>query len=61
MRVIASQKLPQDSGESIFAARHQDVSQGPLGLKCRFVRDIEWRDTVRSLIVTYLPIIFSRN
>ena len=31
MRVIASQKLPRDSGESIFAARHQDVSQGPLG------------------------------
>ena len=24
-------KLPRDSGESIFAARHQDVSQGPLG------------------------------
>ena len=31
MRVIASQKLPRDSGESIFAARHQDASQGPLG------------------------------
>ena len=31
MRVIESQKLPRDSGESIFAARHQDVSQGPLG------------------------------
>ena len=31
MRVIASQKLPRDIGESIFAARHQDVSQGPLG------------------------------
>ena len=30
-RVIESQKLPRDSGESIFAARHQDVSQGPLG------------------------------
>ena len=29
-RVIASQKLPRDSGETIFAARHQDVSQGPL-------------------------------
>ena len=29
--VIESQKLPRDSGESIFAARHQDVSQGPLG------------------------------
>ena len=28
MRVIASQKLPR---ESIFAARHQDVSQSPLG------------------------------
>ena len=23
--------FPRDSGESIFAARHQDVSQGPLG------------------------------
>ena len=31
-RVIASQKLSRDSGESIFAARHQGVSQGPLGL-----------------------------
>ena len=31
MRVIASQKLPRDSEESIFAARHQDASQGPLG------------------------------
>ena len=27
MRAIASQKLPRDSGESISAARHQDVSQ----------------------------------
>ena len=25
-RVIESQKLPRDSGESIFAARRQDVS-----------------------------------
>ena len=31
VRVIASQKLPRHSGESIFAARHLDVSQGPLG------------------------------
>ena len=31
-RVIESQKLPRDSGESIFAAMHQDVSQGPLGI-----------------------------
>ena len=31
MRVIASQKLLRDSGESIFAARHQDVSQGRQG------------------------------
>ena len=30
MRVITSQKLLRDSGESMFAARHQDVSQGPL-------------------------------
>ena len=30
MRVIASQKLPRDSGDSMFAARHQDVSSGPL-------------------------------
>ena len=29
-RVIASQKLSRDSGETIFATRHQDVSQGPL-------------------------------
>ena len=26
MRVIASQKSPQDNGESIFAAKHQDAS-----------------------------------
>ena len=35
VRVIASQKLSRDStarGESIFAARHQDASQGPLGM-----------------------------
>ena len=25
--------MPRDSGESIFSARHQDVSQGPLGRK----------------------------
>ena len=30
-RVIESQKMPRDGGESIFAARHQDVSQGPVG------------------------------
>ena len=30
-RIKTSQKLPRDSGESIFAARHQDVLQGPLG------------------------------
>ena len=30
-RVIKSQQWPRDSGQSIFAARHQDVSQGPLG------------------------------
>ena len=30
-RVIVSQKLSRDSGQTIFAARHQDVSQGPLG------------------------------
>ena len=29
--VVESLKLSRDSGESIFAARHQDVSQGPLG------------------------------
>ena len=29
-RVFASQKLPRDSGETIFAARQQSVSQGPL-------------------------------
>ena len=33
MRVAASQKLLRDSGEAIFAARHQDASQGPLGKK----------------------------
>ena len=32
MRVIESQNLPRDSGESVFAARHQDVSQGPLAM-----------------------------
>ena len=32
LRVIASQKLTRDNGESIFTARHLDVSQGPLGL-----------------------------
>ena len=36
MRVIASQKLPRDSGVSIFAARHQSVSQGPLGRFAQF-------------------------
>ena len=30
-RAIASQKLSRDRGEPIFAARHHDVSQGPLG------------------------------
>ena len=35
-RVIASQKLPRDSGETIFAARHQSVSQGPLGVEFCF-------------------------
>ena len=29
---IASQQLPRDSGESIFAARQQDVSQGSVGV-----------------------------
>ena len=31
MSSLVGQKLPRDSRESIFAARHQDVSQGPLG------------------------------
>ena len=30
-RVVASQKSSRDSGETIVAARHQDVSHGPLG------------------------------
>ena len=30
-RVIESQKLSRDSGETIFTVRHQGVSQGPLG------------------------------
>ena len=34
VRAIASQKLLRDSGESISAARHQDVSQGALGRNC---------------------------
>ena len=34
-RVNASQKLPRDSGESIFAARHQDASRGPLSENLR--------------------------
>ena len=38
MRVTASQKLSRDSGESIFAARHQDVSQGSFQ-KGPFARD----------------------
>ena len=37
-RVIESQKLPRDSGESIFAARHQGVSHGPLGLAQKYDR-----------------------
>ena len=45
MRVAASQKLPRDSGESILAARHQDVSQGPLGTH----RDWRSQNSVRSL------------
>ena len=32
-RVIESQKMPRDSGESIFAATHQDASQGSLGME----------------------------
>ena len=32
-RVVASQKLLRDSGETIFAARHQSVSQGVLTTK----------------------------
>ena len=32
-RVIESQKSPRDSVETISAARHQDVSRGPLGGK----------------------------
>ena len=36
-RAIASQKLSRDNGETIFAARHQDVSQGPLGCEARAV------------------------
>ena len=44
MRVIASQKLPRDSGESIFAARHQDASQGPLG-KVGLLKGSEGRDS----------------
>ena len=32
--VIASQKLSRDSGETISAARHHDVSRGPLGPRC---------------------------
>ena len=30
-KVIASQILSRDSGEAVFATRHQGVSQGPLG------------------------------
>ena len=40
MRVIASQKLPRDSGETIFAARHQSVSQGPLGMSYKKPRHL---------------------
>ena len=42
-RVIESQKLPRDSSrESIFAARHQDVSQGPLGIRPTFEWAASW-------------------
>ena len=34
--------MPRDSGESIFAARHQDVSQGPLGTKERALQNQFW-------------------
>ena len=30
-RVVVSQTFPRDNGETIFATRCQDVSQGPLG------------------------------
>ena len=33
MMVIASQKVSQDNGETICAARHADVSQGPLSIQ----------------------------
>ena len=42
-------KLPRDNGESIFAARHQDVSQGPLEIESGWVTlsgmalgDLDW-------------------
>ena len=39
-------KLPRDSGKSIFAARHQDVSQGPLG--CFSKLCIYWAVSLRK-------------
>ena len=36
--------MPRDSGESIFAARHPDVSQGPLGIDGGHSLDVEtWK------------------
>ena len=44
--VVASQKLPRDSGESSLAAKHSDVSQGPVGNPCNTV--LPWKAVVHS-------------
>ena len=55
-RVIASQRLSRDSGESIFAARHQDVSQGPLGSgEFKRLRCLESRDSNHGVARFEIP------
>ena len=48
-RVIASQKLSRDSGETIFAPGHQDVSQGPLGLPQNSVSSLFRNSTLETV------------
>ena len=49
--------MPRDSGESIFAARHQDVSQGPLGKP--FLENLEFRGHHLHWILNCLQRTFS--
>ena len=41
-------KLSQDSGETIFSARHQDVSQGPLPEKLEKAGTVDFKNTPQT-------------